>query len=185
MSRSRADQLLRDLFTLYSRYGAVEFDEAIRSLESGHYTNTLLRTLKATKAAKTTKAGLSNPRKSAIVSNVKPKKRPMEYLSEFVSNLSNTERDGAARVADLVIGIVERSILPNASILREYARRLDIPADSKVDRPTIARKIGEAILSQSPEARATNIELASKMSSQGSSLQAWSDIIVNRGKETS
>jgi hypothetical protein len=177
MSQSRSDQLLRDLLSLYSKYGAASFEEAIRSLESGAYTNTLLRTLRATRAAR-----ISRNKKPPVVVPITRKKRPKEYLSEFMSNLSKTETTDSVMVASLVTGIVERTILPNASILREYARRLGLPVDGKMDRPTVARKIGEVILSQSPNTRMANIGLASKMGSQGSSLQAWSDIIVNRGK---
>jgi hypothetical protein len=168
---------MRELFNLYSRYGAAEFERAVEALESGSYTNVLLRTLRATEMA-----GASVNTRSAMGGPTKKKKQPKEYLAEFVSELSKSRTDESDRIADFVRGIAERRILQNAAVLREYARRLGLPVDGKMDRPTVARKIGEVILSQSSDARRNNVELASKMGAQGSSLQAWSDIIVKGSK---
>ncbi len=170
---------MRELLGLYSKYGMSEFQRAIQVLESGEYRDIFLRALRVTETAG---ASTNTSARTESTIHSKRKKQPKEYLAEFISELSERGTDDSRRIASFVTEIAERRLLSNAAVLRDYSRRMGLSVDGKMDRATVARKIGETILSQSSEVRNNNIQLAARMGSQESTLQAWSDIIVKDNK---
>ena len=175
MSQSRADQLVREIFGLYSKYGYSEFERAIKMLESGASVEILLRIMRVAKSAA---GSLAHGDNAARRSTKNRKKSPRERLAEFISDLPSRAGDQSDVVARFVSDIAERKLLQNAAMLREYSRRLGLPVDAKMDRAIVARKIGDALLIQSQTMRKDSIELAAKLGTEKSSLQEWSDVIV-------
>jgi hypothetical protein len=179
VTAKRSDRLVREMLNLYSKYGRSEFEKAIRMLESGESIGMLLRLMRT---AEVTAASANSISGTARRSVTKKKKSSREGLAEFLSDLSNRRTDDPDALAQFVSDIAERKLLPSAALLREYYRRLGFSTDSKMDRAVLAKKIGQMLLDQSPEVRRNHMEVAVKMGTEKSSLQAWSDVIVKQDR---
>jgi hypothetical protein len=69
-------------------------------------------------------------------------------------------------------------VLHHGGALREFAASLNIKASNiKLDRWSVARRIGEALVKQSDEDISRLVE---QLGGENSSLQAWSDVIVKK-----
>lgn len=72
-------------------------------------------------------------------------------------------------------------MLQYGGALREFAASLNIKAsNTKLDRWSVARRIGEALAKRSDEDISRLVELTEHLGGENSSLQAWSDVIVKK-----
>jgi hypothetical protein len=85
------------------------------------------------------------------------------------------------QIVDLIKAIVTRQVLQSVGSLREFAKLLGVNVSaSKVDRFTVAKKIGEILLDRSPTERNELFERAKQLGGEKSSLHEWSEIIVKK-----
>jgi hypothetical protein len=171
MNDSRADKLVRELMALYAKYGAAEFEAAIRSLEAGGPTALIAR-LASVAGRRRSEPRVSGPRSS---SSKRLKQR--QLLDTFVAELESSADGEQQMLAGFVNDIAQRRLLRSPASLREYATSLGI-SERDGDRYKIAIQIGELLAHEAPETRKSHMLLAAQLKNERSSLQQWSDLIV-------
>jgi hypothetical protein len=153
------------------KYSASDFQQAIASIESGEATFPLLKLARV--VAQSTERS-SIPKKPKGTS---ARLTPKQQLQAYIGSLRGMPDNNSRLLAEFLTAISERTLLKNAATLRNYATHLGVAIGTKPDRSLIARRIGER-LRENPAVLEEKIALGSKLGGTGSSLQAWSDVIV-------
>jgi len=112
MSKTRVDDLIQDLFGLYSRYGRVEFERAIKALESGKELRSLLS---LTTAAQTSFMPKPTNMQKRVTAPRKAKS-PRQRLDEFLADLGSRGGEESNLVARFVSDVAERRLLRSANL---------------------------------------------------------------------
>jgi hypothetical protein len=161
------ERLLRDLFSLYLKHGRSAFQKAIAALESGEATELILRTSSSMLEAASVDPGIPTKRGS--------KRSPRDRFEQFQASLS---LGGEGKLTDFLADVAQGRKLTSSKSLRTFASQLSIQTGKKLERFTIAKKIGEVLLSKSAQERERLFAIASDIESRRSSLHEWSKIIV-------
>ncbi|MGY4364966.1 hypothetical protein ACVW1A_001031 [Bradyrhizobium sp. LB1.3] len=176
--KSPRDQrsIIRDILTLYQRYGADEIEQAVQSLKNGDALREISDlTMNVVRRAERVSA---NRPPRATTSKKKSKR---EYLSDLIAEIESKSDSTQADVVELLRAASKGAMLNDGRSLRQFSARLGISeGPKKVDRFTTLKQVGEALLTKAPEERADLIEFAKSLESRPSSLQGWSDLIVKK-----
>lgn len=170
----RTQKLVRELLGLYAKYGPVEFGHALEALRTGTATALL------SEAVEDVARAAPPPRQRASPGQAK-KMSPRDRFDDFQFRLALDRTQPRSELHEFIQQIAERSILADARTLRDFAALLEIPTGAKLERYTIARKIGEKLAMDSEESLHRTMKAARDYGGEeGSSLQKWADIIVKR-----
>ncbi len=173
---ARTEKLVRELLALYGKYGQAEFDRAIEEIRSGSTTLAFAHSVEqATRSFEDRGIRSVAPKRKAPTASAR------ERFEDYQYRLMTAGTRQTPELPNLLQGIVDRTILPNPRALRDFAAMLDIPLTSnKIDRYSLARKIGDALLALPDEEATSRIKLAREIGAEPSSLQSWANIIVRR-----
>lgn len=139
------DDLIRELLSLYVRYGADKFEAALNELRRG---DVVKRINVLSSEIGLVAGGLprDRPQGSERVRAGK-KETPKEALYQYVRSLKETGKDKDVAVASFIDEISLRTALPTLRSLRDYMLMLGIVVSSgKLDRLSAARRIASRLL---------------------------------------
>jgi len=176
MTGNRHIGLLAELLSVLRKYERSEVIEAIQALQNQEWRSEIIKTLDAM-------VELQNVTKSRHRSQLSKtsKRNSREYFQVFISRLREHDDSRSGQIAKLIESISTRKVLQYSGALREFAASLNIKAsDTKLDRWSVARRIGEALTHRSDEDISRLVELTEHFGGEKSSLQAWSDVIVKK-----
>jgi len=181
--KSRAQQLVDELLSLYIKYGRDEFIKAIRELRRENIKETI-----AAAEALATSVPIANVTPATAAHKNRDRRSPVkqtsqEMLLRYMSFLEASGDEIKKSVAILLKKIMTRDVLPSTSSLKGCLENIGIPSVDKLDRYRSAKKIGDYLISlpqDEAKARISNIE---QMKSTQSSLQGWTDIIVKSNQQ--
>jgi hypothetical protein len=173
--RNRDVQLVRELLSLYVKYGPEAFEAAVRELREGNVTQAIAdaaENLQATaQRANFGRAPSSGTRSS--------KKSKHELLGERISRLRQSGLPSDAQIADLLEKILNREVLNSPNSLREYMSLIGVPATARLtDRYDSVRIIMEYLQGLPDQQKHDRIHAVDQFKNRESSLQRWADIIV-------
>ena len=179
----QVDDLTRELLSLYVRYGARVFEDALKELRDGAVTNRIVNI--STELSQ--RARRSSPvKRKGESSSARSKSTPKEIFQRYVAELRKSEDEMDISVANFVTEIASKTILTSPRTLRDYMTMLGINAsDLKLDRFVAARRIGVHLLQRPKDDVAEKIKTGREMSSESSTLAGWSKIIVKRQENES
>ena len=172
MTGNRHIGLLAELLSVLRKYERSE----VQALQNQKWRSEIIKTLDAM-------VELQNVTKRRNRSQLSKttKRNSREYFQAFVSHLREHEDSRSGQIAKLIERITTRKVLQNSGALREFAASLNIKAsDTKLDRWSVARRIGEALTHRTDEDISRLVELTEHFGGEKSSLQAWSDVIVKK-----
>lgn len=173
--RSRNSTLIRELLSLYVKYGPGAFEAAARELREGNVTEAIAEAAERLEdATRRPKVGRTEKEHSQSVRRSKH-----ELLSEYISYVRRTGHSADIEITDLITKIVDRSILRTPTALREYMASIGVPIGGRNgDRYDEARRILEFLKTLPEHELRGRIEAAAQIGEEESSLQRWTNIIV-------
>jgi hypothetical protein len=178
MKKNRQAEIIRELLALYQRYDELEVKDAIEMLANGEAFRNFLYLASQNQHFRARAEGVKPASRIVGTRGRRPTSR--DAFRQFIDKLKLDEGEQARDIARFIVAIEQRQILSTNISLLKFARSLDVYVTSKkVDRSAIAKKIGTALLNQSPAERARIYDAANRHGGP-SSLQAWSDIIVKK-----
>lgn len=176
------ENLVRDLLSLYVKYGPSAFAEATAALSQGAVSLEIADV--ARELSRRTKDLPVHPEKVVRVEpneirsarKLTSRETTLKYIASLVN--SNTPRD--ASVASFLQAIADRVVLDSPSLLKNYVDLLRLaPMSAHPDRYTMIRRIGEHLLGLlTDEEVRDKIREGRTMISPKSALEAWTNIIV-------
>lgn len=173
---SRSDyELIKALLSLYVKFGPDAFQRALGALRDGEAMKPLLQALEQSYVVFQQTKNLRAVRPASTRRSPSPKDRLTGYLAQL-----RRRRDASmGELAAFVEGVATGKFLPRGAALRQYAQRIGINVtQKKLDRATMAYKIGEALTSRSDVERHELISVGSTVDLDESALQKWANIIV-------
>jgi hypothetical protein len=176
MRGNRHIGLLAELLSVLRKYERSEVIEAIEALQSPEWRSEIIKTLDTLVELK---SASKNRNRSQVSKATKRSSR--DYFQEFVSRLHADQASRGNEIAKLIENIASRKVLQNGVALRKFAASLKSEiSDTKLDRWSVARRIGEALDQRPDEDIGRLTELMEQFGGENSSLQAWSDVIVKK-----
>lgn len=177
MTRKRHLAIIRDLLALYQKYNEREISDAIEAIRHGDAFHDLLTlaTLSRDLASKfpDTKLGPAKPRAKS--------RNSKDRFNTLVETLERRSGEDNEPIIALIKAIATRQVLQSVGSLREFAELLNVNVpNTKMDRFTVAKKIGETLLDRSPTEREEFFDRAMRFGGERSSLHEWSEIIVKK-----
>lgn len=176
MTGNRHIGLLADLLSVLRKYNRLEVIEAIQALQNPEWRSEIIKTLDAL-------VELPNATKTRNRSQISKiaKRTSRDYFQALISRLHADNDSSRDQIAKLIERIATRKVLQNAGALRQFAASLGVKvSDTKLDRWSVARRIGEALEHRSDEDINRLVELTEQFGGENSSLQAWSEVIVKK-----
>jgi hypothetical protein len=171
-------KLTRELLALYVKYGAREFNAAIKELRESNIGGTVAD------AAEAVVGSLHNskPRSAQLQRLENAPSRTLssrDRLIHYIQNLESGNDRHKANIAGVARKILDREVLQSPNMIRDYNFRSGIPfEDKKIDRYRAIRKIAEYLLTLPREEADEQIRSIERMREDSSSLQKWTDVIV-------
>lgn len=177
MNRKKHMAIIYDLLALYQKYNEREVRDAIEAIQRGDALEEFLQLSKMSGRF----ASVHSETKKPSGRSGKRAKNSRDRLNEFIQYVEGRDNENSTKVTALIKAIDNRQVLHNSRALREFAGLLDVTVPmSKLDRPTVAKKIGEALLIL-PVAECERLcEVAMNLGQSVSSLREWSEIIVKK-----
>jgi formate dehydrogenase maturation protein FdhE len=176
--KSPKDQrsIIKDILALYQRYGADEIERAVQSLKNGD----ALREISDLTVNVVRRADQVSPNRLSRAATSR-KKSKRDYLSDLIAEIESKSDPTQSDVVELLRAASKGEMLNDGRSLRHFSARLGISESAKkVDRFTMLKQVGEALLTKAPEERAYLIGFAKSLEGRPSSLQGWSDLIVKK-----
>jgi hypothetical protein len=179
--KSRSQQLVSELFSLYHKYGRDAFLNAARELRSRNITEAIAATADALYAASVSKTKWRSGQDKFDSGPKSRKRNSKEVLLQYISELESSGDQNKVRVASLLKQILRRELLGSSSSLRGYLESIGLSIKAqKLDRYRAAKKIAD-YLGNLPQDRAKEtIAAIEQLKNPRSSLQEWTDVIVAR-----
>ncbi len=175
--KSRAQQLLDELLSLYIKYGRDDFINVGRELRQGNLVVSIATAVEALAAAAPRARPIGAARKYGNqVGSIKLSSK--ETLLQYISILESSGDEKKVSIAVLLKKIMARDVLPSPSALRYYLESAGIPIGQKLDRYRSAKKIADILMELPIEETKSRIQHIEQTKSTRSSLQEWTDIIV-------
>lgn len=177
MTSKRHLAVIRDLLALYQKYDEREISDAIETIRRGEALKDLvtLATMTGEFASKIPGTKRRPARSSARSRNSK------DRFNALVKTLEGRSGEHNDQIIVLIKAIASRQVLQSAGSLREFSKLLHVGvSNTRVDRFTVAKKIGEALLDRSPLECDEFFKIAMQLGGGRSSLHEWSDIIVKK-----
>jgi hypothetical protein len=174
--RSRNSTLIKELLSLYVKYGADAFEAAARELREGNVTETIAETAEHLREV-ARRAKVGKPESSRTT--YPPRKSKQELLAEQIANVRNTGNKSDFEIPGLVQNIIDRQILKTPGSLREYMAFIGVPmAERHGDRYDSAKRILEFLKTLPEHELGGRIRAIEHVRGEESSLQKWTNIIV-------
>jgi hypothetical protein len=171
-------KLTKELLALYIKYGAREFNSAIKELRESNIGGTVADAAEAVVELLRD----SRPRSVEVnpLNNTPPKSlSSRDRLVHYIQTLESGNDRRKADVAGVTRKILNREALQSPNMIRDYMFRSGIPLEEKkLDRYRATRKIAEYLLALSPQEADEQIRAIEQMREASSSLQKWTDVIV-------
>jgi hypothetical protein len=168
---NKSEKLARELASLRLQYSDSDFDAAMRILASGELFS---RAIEAAEHA----------RRQRVVKR-KPKTEKISYGAEVATTSLFRKLEVDFGVRMLAERILNRELLKSGSALRAFAEIVDVRLPKKLpSRLAVADRICTQIISLPPEQRVHVIKQAESMDKEVSSLQLWSDVIVQQADKS-
>lgn len=175
----QVDDLIRELLSLYIRYGARNFEAALSELKSGHITDRIFDV--SSELRKVAKMRGTRTKLTAAARETRANISMRERLESYADRLKTSGDERAAHVAIFALDISGRRALITPRNLRDYMLMLGMPiTEKKLDRHDAARKIAEHLMEIPASDTAAKISIGRDMNPASSTLQGWSNIIVKR-----
>lgn len=180
----QSDALLIELLGLHRRYGSRAFREVARALQKGGAVDEIAAAVTAIQPSyardESSKPSEASRQKKSREKRLSSK----EKLELYANDLSLSADRHKAIVGAFARRLAERSVLPTKALLQAFANAIGSgPVHGDVDRYQNARALCDQLLTFSPTEIDEKIELATKMTRPGSSLEAWANVIVRPDPE--
>lgn len=169
-------ELIRELLSLYVKYGAAEFEAAARALRRGDVTRAIAEAaegLGSSARARNKDAARGAAHRGPVAA------KSQEELTEFFHELDNLGTKKSRDISDLGRKILKKETLKTSRSLREYMLIIGIPVGDQLPRRIqAAHKISKYLMDLPEREVSEKLELLQSVADNGSSLQKWADIIV-------
>lgn len=177
MTKSRSIAILAELLAVVRKYERSEVVAAIQALENPEWRSEIIKTLSALSELQNATKNRNQPKQGKG-----SKRSSRDYFNDFVIHLRGKENLRREQIEKFIESIATRKLLQNAGALRDFAAFLNVKTDAKLDRWVVARRIGEVLADQSTEEVDRLLGSTEQFGGESSSLQAWSDVIVKKGR---
>jgi hypothetical protein len=177
---SRRDSLIRELLALYVRYGPDTFEDVVGAMRRGAVSSVVTSAMSEVLRAGRSR-GTDVPTVNRRGAERRTRPTATQTTQNYVLELIRSDRENGKPIAEFVDDIARRAVLTSPHALRRYSEAIGVPISSKnPDRNSIARKIGDLLLTLPTHEAQDRIRLGRQMPDENSTLQAWTDIIVKR-----
>jgi hypothetical protein len=179
--QSRQKKILSDLLNIYLKHDADEITAAFESLKSGDAFRRFVELGREASKLPGSDLGKSlNKRASSANKRVHPSKRAS--LDEFISTLLASNEKEHREIAATLKAARDRTILSSTSMLEKLFLTIGLPVPNRADRFSLIHTLGEHLLKLEPDKIEPILQLAKETGKKESSLQRWTNIIVQKGK---
>jgi len=174
--RTRESALIRELLSLYLKYGPDTFEETGRLLREENPAEIIAKTLESLTLVTPRSKAAGLKRRNNIAG---AKKSKYELFTEELDQLSKTSTESQKRAIEFVEEILDRRILKSPNALRQYMAYIGVSVtDRPIDRYDSIKQILEYLMSLPDRETRQKISAITQMRDEESSLQRWADIIV-------
>jgi hypothetical protein len=177
-------KLTKDLLALYIKYGAREFNAAIKELRESNIGDTIADAAQAVgDAVRDSKSGLGKP--SRLDATVSKTLNSRERLIRYIDLLEQSGDRNKMYIAGLGRRMITKQVLETTSAIKDYMFRSGILMEGKQrDRYRSIRRIIDYLLDLPSQQVNEQIRAIEEIRGASSSLQKWTDVIVKREHDT-
>jgi hypothetical protein len=178
---SRRDKVLADLLAIYTKYDASEIEDALNALRTGEAFRGIDQLgAEVTKAAPEDIAHL----RAHLLKHGKRKRSrtPRDRLRDLISELLSSENSNDREVGQMLQAAQNREVLFPSPLLQRFIAATGLPIPRGKDRTDALILLGQHLPKLPSEAIALALEMAKEARTEESSLQRWTDIIVQKNR---
>ena len=171
-------ELLVDILNLYRKYGARAFSSLAHQIRSGALMEKLVEVIEVTEGVG--RGNTQDPlRPSAKKKSIRSKRTPKEALIDDILDMALSRDECDRHVANFLREAMRKNILATENTLREFVVHIGLRDDDvKRDRSSTLRRIARALRERPRDQMQRDLEFGSKITSDSSTLDQWSEIIV-------
>lgn len=174
MAPSNQKRIISELLSIYSKYSREEIEDAIDAIHTGKAFESIEQlALEFVRKA---------PKRDPLTSHRKrTRTSPTIALAKLISDLSASEIPHHRDVSTMLQAATHREILPTNAAIQKLASHIGYSTAKKTDRTTALLRLGQYLSQLDSESVSSILSLANDTRNRDSSLQRWTDIIVQRG----
>jgi hypothetical protein len=180
--RSRQEKIVVDLLNIFLKYDANEIAEALQLLQSGEAFHQFVELGRETSKLSGNELPASLKRRVSLPSRKRNNRSKRALLDEFIATLFSSENRLHKEIAAVLKAASKRETLASTSVLQKLFLSIGLPVSEHSDRLSMIYTLGKHLVKLQPEEIESIIQLSRDASKQESSLQRWTDIIVQKGR---
>jgi hypothetical protein len=177
---SRQKKILLELLAIYRKYDASEIRSVLESLRTGEVFRDFESLSSEFGSIFRQNLERLRPPRSELKKQSRPSSRAT--LAKMISDLLSSENPAHRELGEVLRSAQEQKILYPSAVLRSFLSNIGLAAPKQKDRTQTLTWLGQYLSNMRSEDVQSILRAAKDSANQESSLQRWTDIIVQKNR---